>query len=182
MYCPRCSQQQVSEETKFCSQCGFPLGLISEILAHGGFLPQLAELYKSKKFFTRRNGLIFSLFWFLIFVLVFAPLISVIGAPKELVTMLVIIGTMGSLIMLIASFLLLKKDPSNMEFYNQQLPNQQGKNLFQTPPINQTALPPPGEQNYVPPANTWKAPDTGNFAPRSVTEGTTKLLEKDKNQ
>ena len=33
MYCPRCSQQQVSEETKFCSRCGLPLGLVSELLA-----------------------------------------------------------------------------------------------------------------------------------------------------
>ena len=46
MYCPRCGQQQVSEEIKFCSRCGFPLGLVSEIIMHGGFLPQLADLYK----------------------------------------------------------------------------------------------------------------------------------------
>ena len=46
MHCPSCGQQQVSLETKFCSRCGFPLGVVSEVLAHGGFLPQLAELYK----------------------------------------------------------------------------------------------------------------------------------------
>ncbi|MEJ7699628.1 MAG: hypothetical protein WKF71_08300 [Pyrinomonadaceae bacterium] len=57
MFCPRCSQEQVSSETKFCSRCGFPLGLVSEILAHGGFLPQLAELYQDKKILTRKNGL-----------------------------------------------------------------------------------------------------------------------------
>jgi len=182
MYCPRCSQQQVSEETKFCSRCGFPLGLVSEILAHGGFLPQLAELYKSKKIFTRRNGLIFSLFWFLVFVLIFTPLIAATDGPKGLIAMAAVIGTMGSLVMLIASFLLLKKEPSNTDSYNQQLPNQQGKNIHQTLPVNQSALPPQREQNYVPPVNLWKAPDTGNFAPRSVTEGTTKLLEKDENQ
>ncbi len=50
MYCPNCSQQQISEETKFCSRCGLPLGLVSEILANGGFLPQLDELYKDKNF------------------------------------------------------------------------------------------------------------------------------------
>ena len=180
MYCPRCSQQQVSEETKFCSRCGFPLGLVSEILAHGGFLPQLAEIYKSRKIFTRRNGVIFSLFWFLIFVLVFTPLIAITDGPEGLVAATALIGTMGSLITLIASLLLLKKEPSNSTIlYNQQLSNQSEKNFIQTPAANQSALPPQREQNYVPPVNTWKARDTGDFAPRSVTEGTTKLLQKD---
>ena len=26
MFCPRCSQEQISEETKFCSRCGLSLG------------------------------------------------------------------------------------------------------------------------------------------------------------
>lgn len=181
MYCPRCSQQQVSEETKFCSRCGFPLGLVSEILAHGGFLPQLAEIYKNKKLFTRRNGLIFSLFWFLIFVLILTPLFGIANAPDELIAFTAIIGTMGALIMTIASFLILKSAPKNKDLFNQELPASQPQNFFQKPPqFNQSALPPQQEQNYVPPVNVWKAPDTGNFArPGSVTENTTKLLEKD---
>ncbi len=39
MFCPRCSQEQVSEETKFCSRCGFSLSLVAEVLTNGGFLP-----------------------------------------------------------------------------------------------------------------------------------------------
>ncbi|HEX8637447.1 MAG TPA: hypothetical protein VF692_05245, partial [Pyrinomonadaceae bacterium] len=60
MHCPRCGQQQVSPETKFCSRCGFPLGLVSDLIAHGGFLPQLAELHNDKTIFTRRNGVVLS--------------------------------------------------------------------------------------------------------------------------
>ena len=181
MYCPRCSQQQVSEETKFCSRCGFPLGLVSEILAHGGFLPQLAELYKGKKLFTRRNGLIFSLFWFLIFVLLLTPFFGITGAPEELVAMAAIIGTMGAFIMMLASFLILKKEPSNFDIANQALPANNIRNLHATqqPP----ALPPQYSQpaqSYVPPPGTWKAPNTDDFARRgSVTDGTTKLFEKE---
>lgn len=181
MYCPRCSQQQVSEETKFCSRCGFPLALISEILAHGGFLPQLADLYKSKKLLTRRNGLIFSLFWFLIFVVVLTPFVGITNGPEELMGILALLGTVGSLMMVIASFLILKKEPVNLEFSNQQLPNGSVRNLHGT---QQTALPPQQQQpaqSYVPPANEWKAPITGEYAkPSSVIEGTTKLLHKDK--
>ena len=180
MYCPRCSQQQVSEETKFCSRCGFPLGLISEILSHGGFLPQLTELYKSKKILTRRNGLIFSLFWFLIFTVILLPLLGIIGAPKELVGTIAILGAVGSSIMAIASFLILKPEPLNYELPKTELPNSDVRHLHGAQP---TALPPIHSQpvqSYVPPVNSWKAPNTGEFSiPGSVTEGTTKLLQKD---
>ncbi len=179
MYCPRCSQLQISEEIKFCSRCGFPLGLVSEILAHGGFLPQLADLYKSKKIVTRRNGLIFSLFWFLIFVVVLA-LVAITDGPGELISSLVLLGTVGSLMMVIASFLILKKEPVKLELPNHKISNRSIHNIHGT---QQTALPPTQSQpaqSYIPPANSWKAPNTGEFAePQSVIEGTTKLLRKE---
>ena len=179
MFCPRCSQQQVSEETKFCSRCGFPLGLISEILAHGGFLPQLAELYKSKRLFTRRNGLIFSLFWFLIFVTILTPFLAISNAPRELVAIIALFGTISSLMLVLASFLILKKQPTKFDLPNRDLPNKDIRNIYGN---QSSALPPmqiqPAE-SYAP-ANTWKAPNTGEFArPGSVTEGTTKLLQKE---
>ena len=66
MHCPSCGQQQVSNDTKFCSRCGMPLGLVSELLVHGGFLPQLAALDKKKKtIFTKKNGVVFGVFWFM---------------------------------------------------------------------------------------------------------------------
>src|SRR4051812_28427762 len=36
MYCPNCGQQQVSDEMRFCSRCGFQLGAVSALLATGG--------------------------------------------------------------------------------------------------------------------------------------------------
>lgn len=38
MFCPRCSQQQASEEMRFCSRCGFPLEGVAALLAGGGEL------------------------------------------------------------------------------------------------------------------------------------------------
>lgn len=36
MYCPQCSQQQISDEMRFCSRCGFPLTAVKDLLVTGG--------------------------------------------------------------------------------------------------------------------------------------------------
>jgi hypothetical protein len=39
MFCPQCSQQQVSDEMRFCSRCGFPLSTVRQLIASGGTFP-----------------------------------------------------------------------------------------------------------------------------------------------
>ena len=183
MHCPRCGQQQVSEDIKFCSRCGFPLGLVSEILAHGGFLPQLAELNnKSKKWLTRNLGLKISLIWFLLLDFILVPLAAVTDAPGEIVAFFAVVGFCGALLLTVLSFLFLPSENKSLQMQTEPL------NQTQTPQYisgnqNRTALPPQTSQpvsDYAPPtAGSWKAPDTGELVPRSVTEGTTKLLQKD---
>lgn len=178
MYCPRCGQQQVTEETKFCSRCGFPLGLITEILAHGGFLPQLADLYKSKRWLTKRNGVFFSIMWAVFFVFILTPFWAIVNA-EELAGISAVIGIFGGLMWLLPSLFFLKSD-AEITFPQNQLPNQTVNPLYAA---NQMHLPPAQSSpanSYIPPAAAWKAPDTGEFAvPHSVAEGTTKLLKKD---
>ena len=80
MYCPRCGQQQISQETKFCNRCGFQMGLIPDLLANNGTLPQLAELYKGKSgLFTRKNGLIFTVLWFIFFMMMVPAFFGIAG-------------------------------------------------------------------------------------------------------
>lgn len=174
MHCPGCGQQQVSEETKFCSRCGLPLGLVSEILAHGGFLPQLAELYKRKKsIYTRKNGLAFSLIWCLFFLFIMTPLLGILRlGPLPGVT--AVIGIFGGLILVISSLIYLKNESI--------LPNWSPGNpagLYGQP--QQSALPPqqsvPASAYVSPPAGNWR--DTNELQPTSVTESTTKLLSQD---
>lgn len=178
MHCPRCGQQQVSEETKFCSRCGFPLGLVSELLAHGGFLPQLADLYKSKRWLSRKNGVFLSIMWAIFFVLIMAPIWGFLDVDI-LIGMSAVIGIFGGFMILLASLFFLKSD-ATMPFPQTELPN---ANINTLHAAAQRNLPPQQShpaQSYVPPAASWKAPDTGEFArPQSVTEGTTKLLKKD---
>lgn len=42
MYCPRCSQQQVTDDVSFCSRCGFQLAVVKELLVTDGALPARA--------------------------------------------------------------------------------------------------------------------------------------------
>ena len=183
MHCPSCGQAQVSAEIKFCSRCGFPLGLVSEILSHGGFLPQLAELHKSgKPKITKKHGVIFSFFWFMFFLLLMAPFWGIIGIDK-MAGISAVIGIFGGLMWLVGSLVLLKSAPKEMpiQFYEQQ-PN---VHALYGGSHNQNALPPQRMQpidSYIPPQpGSWKAPDTGEFVnPGSVVENTTKLLKKDR--
>jgi hypothetical protein len=178
MHCPRCGQQQVSEETKFCSRCGFPLGLVTELLANGGFLPQLAELYKSKRWLTKKNGVVFSVMWMMFFLFIMTPFWGILDID-QLAGLSAVIGIFGGLMMLICSLSFLKSSNAD-SFPVNELPNANANALHAA---NLRGLPPQQSQpaqSYVPPANSWKAPDTGEFArPGSVTENTTKLLKKE---
>jgi len=175
MYCPRCSQEQLSEETKFCSRCGFSLGLVEEILANGGFLPQLAELGKKKKF-TRRNGKILALFWTLFFLLILLPVLDTLKL-KDFAGIAVALGCGGGLMILLASIFYLPKVPQSLTLP----PSETGDlNTHNLSGAASNALPPQQSipvSTYAPPRQTnWR--DTNDLVP-SVTEGTTKLLKED---
>src|SRR5687768_16026995 len=38
MYCPKCSQEQISNEMRFCSCCGFSLTAVRDLVAGGNAL------------------------------------------------------------------------------------------------------------------------------------------------
>lgn len=181
MFCPNCGQQQVSQEIKFCSRCGFPMGLVSEILAHGGFLPQLADLYKSKKIFTKLNGMKFGLIWFLFWSFLMTPLLAIAGG-EEIVAVTAVLGFVGGMIIAILSALFLQNVPRSLpDGYLNQPDNMKPAHLAGNQAQN--ALPPQQTQpaqSYVPPVKSWKSADTGELVrPSSVTEETTKLLKTD---
>lgn len=171
MHCPACGQQQVSNETKFCSRCGMPLSVVAEVVSYGGYLPQLAELNKKTTFFTRRNGVWFSILWCLFFLLIMTPLFGIMNI-EELAGASAVIGIFGGLIMMISSLIFLKKpfvsyalppQPAPSQMYGQ--PQQHALPQQQSIPVN----------NYgAPQAGNWR--DTNDLQPASVTESTTRLL------
>jgi hypothetical protein len=183
MYCPRCGEQQTSGNLRFCSKCGLPLGLVSEVLSNGGTLPQLEEIYKKKKFLTRKNGVILSIFWFIFFVPFCAAFFGVLG-DEELSAVSAVFGVFSSLLILLFSLFFLGKPPKdsiNQAIIQENNAIPQNLSSRQTQqnvlPSQQTQ----SAQEYVAPSTaSWKTYDTGELVqPGSVTEGTTKLLKKE---
>jgi hypothetical protein len=43
MHCPKCGQQQVSEEVRYCSRCGLPLSGVAQLIAADGLHPALEQ-------------------------------------------------------------------------------------------------------------------------------------------
>ena len=183
MYCPRCGQQQLSDQTKFCSRCGFQMGLVFELLTHGGFLPQLAELYQGKKsLFTRKNGVIFGILWFIFFVMM-VPAFFAIANADDAAGASAVFGIFSTLMILIVSLAFLKKSSKTMALPAAEM-HTQPAGLYGTTP-HAAALPPPQSQpasSYVPPAGGWKADTSDLGVPNSVTESTTRLLHKEEDQ
>ena len=56
MYCPQCSQQQVSENVRFCSRCGFSLQIVTALLTNDGALPEHAVAEVESRLSRRQKG------------------------------------------------------------------------------------------------------------------------------
>src|ERR1044071_4979306 len=58
MYCPKCGQQQISDEMRFCSRCGLALHGLAEWLAGGGLPAQRnVEVQQVSANSPRRKGI-----------------------------------------------------------------------------------------------------------------------------
>ena len=172
MYCPRCSQEQVSSETNFCSRCGFLLTAINEVTANDGLIPQFnTKEKKSLKRFLNLRGFLIVLQVLSLFLIILS---AVSDAPEEIVTFLFGLA-FGVFFTLLASVFL----PNNPKFKVNK------SEEFSTAELNKAqtnfALPPQMSQpvsSCAPPTGAWKTFATNDLAPHSVTDRTTKLLNK----
>src|SRR5438477_6865500 len=56
MFCPKCGQQQASDDMSFCSRCGLPLDGVKQLLAADGRLPALEKEGRKPRRSPRRQG------------------------------------------------------------------------------------------------------------------------------
>jgi hypothetical protein len=71
MFCPKCSQQQISDETRFCSRCGFQLNVVKALLSDEN-ASQTDEIKKPDRSLRKRDMTIGAaiMFFFAFFVAV----------------------------------------------------------------------------------------------------------------
>lgn len=180
MFCPQCGQQQVSSETRFCSRCGFLLIGVTDLIARGGGSPDQPD----KAISPRKRGLKQGLFIFLLTFL-FAPLTGMlsmwIGARPTAVGVVTVIFFMGGLLRMVYALMFESSNigGSTLEQHVQGAT----QNLLNRP--SPAAL--PAQQSI--PASDYVSPASGNWretnelvAPGSVTDNTTKLLERSEDQ
>lgn len=181
MFCPRCGQEQTSEQTRFCSRCGLLMSGMQEIIANGGVLQVYDNTPKTPS--ARRRGVKQGGAMILLGAFV-VPMLGVLSNifmySTDVVGLAAIIFFLGGFLRLIYAAIFESGNPAdktleeNVMETAQKLMNKK-KNAAELPP--QQSIP---VNNYVPPMQgSWR--ETNDLTPTSVTDNTTKLLDKTDN-
>ena len=181
MHCPQCGQLQISDQTRFCSRCGFLLTGVARVMANDGEVidkkvPFFGEA-DSKRWSGVKQGIFIFLLSFIIVPLL-AVLTVAVRAEPFLVALAAISLSIGGALRVIYALLfqsaegLTKRStlPTEAEMAAILQGGRAGATL---PPANLRPA-----NDYVSPGS-WR--DTNELAdhPMSVTDSTTKLLEKE---
>ena len=173
MYCPQCSQQQISDELRFCSRCGFPLEGVAKLIAAGGILPALEEEASKSAHSPRRKGVQQGVILILIGIALL-PLINITISPPYNEALLFVFLLGG---ILRALYAVIFQEGALYKSHKQKqsvAPSQVGANA------SKSALPPSQaatlnfNERRVETAEIVKLPD-------GRTENTTKLLDEQNN-
>jgi hypothetical protein len=186
MFCPQCGQQQVSGVVRFCSRCGFPLDGVSQILANGGMLPVYSASEEGKEISPRRRGVRQGV----ILLLTGAVLVPILGVLTSFAQN----STFLEILVAIAAILCFVGGPIRMLyaaiFEEGAPPRAHSPQASYAPPAMPMRSPLPGHTPASlppPPANPvggWRSrPKTAELVqPPSITENTTRLLDKDESK
>ena len=172
MYCPQCSQQQISDELRFCSRCGFPLDGVTKLVAAGGTLPVLDEEADKPVRSSRRSGVQQGVILVFISVLLL-PLVNLIGRPYH--EALFFVFLLGGILRALYALAFQEGALFNSRKQKEGVaPSQVGTNMsgYPLPPSQAATL--NFNERRVETAEMVKLPDT-------VTENTTKLLDEQNN-
>lgn len=183
MYCPNCGQQQVSDEMRFCSRCGFQLSWVREMIHSGGALVE-RETGVSDHLFKAFRGMRTGVWLLLAAVLAFF-VFGLITAIDDDFAILLILPVLCFLIgfarLLYGAFIegrWVKRDLSNVASGKPAQLGTVGRSP-ELPPARITPVPAFTERMKTPGSTlTAEKTQTAEMAqPPSVTESTTRLLD-----
>lgn len=183
MYCPRCGQEQVSDQLRFCSRCGLMLDGVIQLLGNNGILPQSFVDKKGRNISPRslgiRHGAMLMLSTLLVVPVVSILAINILGHAKILIPLAAMFCFIGGLLRIVYALL-----------FEEDIPRvKQPPAAMYAPPVaaSQLGSPARGAAQALPPqqampgmpVSDWKPrADTAELVrPPSVTENTTRLLD-----
>lgn len=176
IHCPRCGQQQVSPETRFCSKCGFLMTGLPEIVARGGLPQEVLDpgVESPKRKGVKQGALL------MLSSLIIVPLLAIVSASLDwdptLVAITAVVTFWGGLLRILYALIFQSGKPSLEEkgFVESFKHTLSGKSS------TAEALPPateqPAESAFTPAPGHWR--DTNDLQPTSVTEETTRTLDR----
>jgi len=174
MHCPVCGQQQVSEETRFCSRCGFLLTGVAEVVKAGGLVSVKSTGIIGSPDSPRRRGIKKGVFWALLSALI-VPLMAILTIvfriPPFLPVIALLIFAVGGLLR--TAFAVLFESGNSPERFPEALMRDL-ENRSALPPSQSVAA-----SAYTAPAGKWRDTNDLERVPGSVTDSTTKLLQKE---
>jgi hypothetical protein len=180
MFCPQCGQQQLTGVIRFCSRCGFPLDGVIQLLSSGGIIPTYRGADEPVQISARRKG-VKQGGVLLLSGAVLVPILAMFASFANGSTFLEILAALAAIICFIGGPLRMlyagvfeEGAPQRPRIYG---PPAAMHVPPQFAPHGQSpALPPPAARSPA----SWRRPNTAELANRpSVTENTTRLLEKD---
>ena len=180
MYCPQCGQQQVSEAVRFCSRCGYLLDGVAAVIASGGIVPTRYVQPGNQKPSPRSKGARQGAMLMLSGILV-VPIVAILSynllfnVSQIIIPLSALFCFVGGLLRILYALLMEDATPESGS-------SQMGG--YATPAAPQfdrsarNAALPPASANT---ATNWRPrPNTAEiYQPPSVTENTTRLLEKE---
>ena len=180
MFCPQCGQQQVTGVIRFCSRCGFPLDGVIQLLSNGGALPAYRSTDEPEQVSARRKGVKQGVLLFLLGVLL-VPILGMFASfssavfPQMLAILAAIICFVGGPLRMFYAAVFEEGAPKPVRAFGPNVPVHMPQQFMPQP--QNPALPPPAARQ--PPS--WRTrPTTAELAnPPSVTENTTRLLDKE---
>jgi hypothetical protein len=180
MFCPQCGQQQITGITRFCSRCGFPLDGVIQLLSTGGMLPVYQSPDEPVQVSARRKGVKQGVLLFLSGILI-VPILGMFASfsnavfPQMLAILAALICFIGGPLRILYAAVFEEGAPKAIRQYGPPAPMHMPQQFV--PHGQHNALPPPPARSQP----SWRSrPTTAELAnPPSVTENTTRLLEKE---
>jgi hypothetical protein len=167
MFCPKCSQQQASDQVRFCSRCGFQLARVAELIANDGVIPAPKEMRQTRELSPRDKGIrggMQLIFLSIVLLPIFFGLSIPVDNPAPLIVPVTVF--LAGLVLRIYAKMFSDEFVETTDVPRRDFDSSR----------NPSALPPQQSipiSDYIPP----RTRTAEMIQPPSVVEGTTKLLD-----